>query len=457
MRDEHGRDEAPARWPLGFGAVAVVGSAFVAGVLIINVIVRVLYAHVVKFDFPPFWPLGMVVPRLPALHQIVIACASVILFYGIVRLLRRVSYRLWIAIAAAVVLVLSSNLIQGWRDGFITPIAGGGETGIQCWHDAVRIEHPLDFVRRYVESQPGLLVHASTHPPGAVLAIYALHRLLGNPAAISLAIACIAVISTMLFLYGILAGEFGAGRLPRYLIFLFMLVPSVQIYYVACIDALIASALLGAAFFFLRKRTATAIAGMVVCTFIASFMTFGFLFIIPVLVVTELVVDRRLVRSGVTILLVAALYLVVDRVLGFNYLASFRTAAAIENPRGFMLFADPASYVFTRLEGMLEIIVFLGPFLAILALRGIPLLRAAGTRLSTIAIAAPATLVAMLLTGAFRTGETARCCIFIYPYLLIPAAWYIRRMELTRREELVLCAVVFAQTVGMQLFGRYFW
>ncbi len=450
-------DANSVRWFLGLRGFLVVSILFVAVVASMNFLVRLLHRHVVKFDFPTFWPLGMFLPRSPGLLYVVMAIAVFILFYIIIRLLQRSGYRLGYIIIAGVALVVATNLLQGWEGGFVDPIAGGGERGIQIYHDAIHVDSAAGFVRRFEEYQPDLLVHAQTHPPGAVLSIYFLYKLLHSPAAIALVIATLSTVLSMLFLNGILASELGETRLVRFLTLLFILVPSVEIYYAASIDALIGSFLLGTIYFFMRRRMWISITGSIVFVFLASFMTFGFLFVFPVIAITEILMARRPVRSGVTIALLTVIYVIVHRVFDFNYLASFATATSLENPRGFMLIADPASYVFTRLEGLLEIVVFFGPFLSIMAIRGFRVMKSARTRLFTMVVVAVATLVAMLLTGAFRTGETARCCLFVYPYLMFPVALYSKRESFTQREETVLLSAVFAQTVCMQLFGSYFW
>lgn len=457
MSDARCTDTNAARGLFKPRVVITTSSIFITAVLLLNLIVRVVRQHVVRFDWPVFWPLGMFLPRRPALYQIALAIIFILLFCVAVRLLRRTAYNLRYVIGAAILLVVATNLLHGWEDGFVRPIAGGGVEGIQCYHDAIKVESAVGFVRHFEENQENLLAHSRTHPPGAVLSIYILHRALGSPAAIALVIACLSTVLSMVFLYGILVKEFGEGSLTRYTVLLFALIPAVQIYYAASIDALIGSFLLGAIYFFTYRRTAIGILGSFVCIAIASFMTFGFLFILPVIVITEFIGIRRIVRSGITLALLAVLYLIVERAVGFNYIASFATAAALENPNGFMLFADPASYIFTRLEGVFEIIVFFGPFLAICAVRGFRYMRTNGSLLFTMTAVALVTMAAMFLTGAFRTGETARCCLFVYPYLLFPAAWYLKRDGLAEREETVLLLVVFGQTVCMQLFGNYFW
>jgi hypothetical protein len=68
-----------------------------------------------------------------------------------------------------------------------------------------------------------------------------------------------------------------------------------------------------------------------------------------------------------------------------------------------------------------------------------------------------ATLIFIFLAGIFRTGETARSALFIYPFLVFPVGYYIRNQKLTGANLILLLGLVFAQTIIMQIIGDYFW
>jgi ABC-type Fe3+-siderophore transport system permease subunit len=74
--------------------------------------------------------------------------------------------------------------------------------------------------------------------------------------------------------------------------------------------------------------------------------------------------------------------------------------------------------------------------------------------LSGIAITA---LFVAFINGVFYTGETARICMFIYPYLLFLVAYYFKEKNFSRFEQNTMLYLVFAQTVIMQLLGNFFW
>ena len=61
------------------------------------------------------------------------------------------------------------------------------------------------------------------------------------------------------------------------------------------------------------------------------------------------------------------------------------------------------------------------------------------------------------LTGAYRTGETARAALFMVPFLVLPIAGRIASMDSGGGDFRRLAAVVFLQALGMQLVADYWW
>jgi hypothetical protein len=442
--------------------ILLLAAIFIAAIIGLNVIVRSINRYVVSFDCPHYWPLSIFNPRIPDWQNVLVAVAVFIVFIISLKYLPRTKFKISFVIVTAIILVLGTNLIQGWMAGYANPIAGSAQSpvsdqGIQYYHDAIKIGDPLYFMDNYELLQPDLLTHSRVHPPGAVLTVYFLNSLFKSPAPITFSIAIISTLLSVIFMYGILKRELEDAYLAGYAAFLFALIPSVQIYYAASVDALIASLLLGVLAFFTSKRKTVAIGLSSVFLLAASFLSFSFAIILPVIVVYELVVRRSLLRSASVIMILALVYFVFYIVFNYNYLHSFFIASALENPQGFSLLAVPASYFFTRLEGILEIIVFFGPFLSLLFFYGFRLLKKQNTGLYTIVVTALISLLAMFAAGMFRTGETARACLFIYPYLLIPVVLYLRSIDINVKETQVLSFLVFGQAILMQMFGFYFW
>jgi len=171
----------------------------------------------------------------------------------------------------------------------------------------------------------------------------------------------------------------------------------------------------------------------------------------------EFMVSRRL-NVTVSLLISIGVSLAVASVLfsmyGYDHIQGFFTASAVENPDGFRGWHEPFTYLATRVEGISEIALFLSfGFLAILFhpkklrisysdWRDV----AIGTLLSGLI-----TLLAIFVSGAFRTGETARTAIFIYPYVILA----LRNADSVMLKDILILAGL--QTVAMQLLGGYFW
>ena len=450
------RSVAPARiFTPGF--IFRLGGGFLAAFLLANRLVKWIDQEAVHFDRPRFWPISIFLPRLPNFKQALAAIAAAVGFVLVAIVLSKIRYRLSVVILAGILLIIGTNLIQGYQTGFVIPIAAGGEKGGQYYGDALKIGEADYFLSHFEEIQPRLQVHGRTHPPGAVLLFYSFQKFGISPALISIILAMVSVILSSLFLSKLFSLEFHHDELQGYLCLIFLLVPAIQIYYAASLDALIAGLLTGALYFILHPRPAIGIMGSVCFIGLASFLTFGVVFILPVMIGYELWLNKSLWRSATVLLGLGFIYLATCLISHFNYLASFLIATRLENPRGFYLFADPASYIFTRLEGVCEIVLFLGPFLGWLLVKGIGTLKQSSRNLFALAWLGALTLAVMFLAGAFHTGETARACLFIYPYLLFPVAGYFRHGRVSAPDAKILPALVFFQSLGMQIFGFYFW
>ncbi|HEY0369346.1 MAG TPA: hypothetical protein VGC85_07095, partial [Chthoniobacterales bacterium] len=314
----------------------------------------------------------------------------------------------------------------------------------QYYHDAVAISDPVAFFKTYNAIQPTLHMHARTHPPGPLLLFYALIKTVRAPALMSLLIAALATSVSAFFFHKLLLTIL-PPRAAGLTTFLFLLLPSVQIYYLVTVDALIAALLLGVFCCFTRAHLITSIALLT----LAFMLTFLSAWIVPVLVGYELMTRRSVARSSMLIAAVAAIYLAIYFASGFNFIESFRTASRIENEHGFILMHQPLDYFVSRLQSIGELILFFGPFLCVLFVRSV--------RRSDIGTwLALGSFALMLAAGTFRVGETARACNFLYPFLLLPIARFLneRKSEAGSKQLLWL---VFGQTVVMQVAGSYFW
>ncbi|MBN2566381.1 MAG: hypothetical protein JXB46_11795 [Candidatus Eisenbacteria bacterium] len=173
---------------------------------------------------------------------------------------------------------------------------------------------------------------------------------------------------------------------------------------------------------------------------VANALTYAGVFLLGVAL---LWVRKRGVRTALLAALGAGLVCYVALRFGFGYdhLVAFGLASASENADGLRLISRPAHYWLTRVECVAEIAAFLS----------VPVLLAFRRRLHPITLSGAAVLLLMFLSGAFRTGETGRICMFIYPFLLLSLV-HLDRHALRR-----LIAYAGVQSILMQVLVDWFW
>ena len=390
----------------------------------------------------------------PSPLHLLVGVISLGVFAVALHALRRTGYRPALAGVFGLSLLLATTLTHGWQFGFVRATAGIGNLRQEYFYDASEIGDPIEFIREFPARQAELSLHSSTHPPGAVLAFFLLQRLVRDPALIAITIAAISSTLTAIFLVKLVSAAHDRPIAGRTL-FLYFLIPSVQIYYAASLDALIAPLVLGSCVILFSNSPKWWVAS-VLCLLSASFLSFGALFVLPVVAVFEVWQHRRPWR---TLLLAACLllfYAALNTAFGFNYLRSFAIASGLENPDGFRLLAEPANYLMTRVEDVAEVVLFFGPFLSLILLSAV-LETGARSPLNRLSLVACGSFLLVLLTGAYRTGETARAALFMVPFLVLPIAGRIASMDSGSGDFRRLAAVVFLQALGMQLVADYWW
>lgn len=139
---------------------------------------------------------------------------------------------------------------------------------------------------------------------------------------------------------------------------------------------------------------------------------------------------------------------------GYNHFKSLQTAMTIENPDGFRLLAHPIEFIMTRIEDCFEIMLFISI--------GVLAYMCKGFREKHISwkwqdwrggifILPIIALGILFLTGAYRTGETARSALYLLPFVFFALAGMPKRYI---KDMTILAGM---QTLVMQLCGTYFW
>ena len=442
---------------LGVKNIYKVITVFLSTILCLHILLK-LINFFVKFDCPRHWPISVFSLGIRT-ADVWLITAVVLILFAIFNAYPFQKIKFPHLILIAIIFILGTNCIQGGKDGFLKPISGkrGDSKGIEYYYDAINIKDTKTLLNTFNEIQTSLLIHAKVHPPGAVLIIYWLNKLFkGQIIFISISITIIATILSLFFFYKFLILKFDKS-IAKYSVFLFSIIPSIQIYYCATIDALVLGCLLGVLYFFFHSNKTIGLVGLTIFTFFASFITFGFTFILPVIFCFELFNRKSILRPTILIFFLGLIYFILNEVFGFNYLKAFITATIIESPDGFRLISDPLNYFLTQIEGIAEILLFFGPFLCFLMFKGLSILKRNYFQLWTLFCIAIGVLFLMFFSGALRTGETARVCLFIYPYLFLPVVAWLANKKSENNEKSALLSAVFIQTIFMQLYGVYLW
>lgn len=350
--------------------------------------------------------------------------------------LRPTPVRVWIF---GVALILLGNLAQGGVGlGFLAPFRFRG--GARYLEAAQTIDGWTEWLRSFTTIQRTLYRQPQTHPPFAVL----LHHVLRTPAVISAAFTGIASVSIVLVWKTLKAAGAKAGE-SLWLALLFAVVPAINIYGGVSLDGVV---LTTSTLFLLGlvrlERGPTwswyAFAALAAGLFATNALTFGGLLLVAVLALRSL--GSREVRKAMALCLglAAVLYVAFSLGFGYDHVKAFVTASKSENPNGFQAIGVPIHYWLTRQENVWNIAVFASvPVLAVLVRR----------RPHDLSAAAVLVLLIMFLTGAYRTGETARACMFIYPFL------FLTLKDLPARSIRRLVAAAGIQTILMQALGSY--
>lgn len=361
---------------------------------------------------------------------------------------------------ACIFLILLGNMAQGDFDkAFLQPFYWKGQ---QYYNDALRVTDGKDFLRTFHQKQEVYLLHTRTHPPFVVLLHYwLLRRPLGGIRTLAVVFFLLSMLIFLILLRVFRNIGFSAAQIRRCLL-LFAILPSVNIYTLVSIDGLVAVAvslgLLSVTEIY-RKNKVTFLSvlfGLLSIT-LSNMLSFSGLFIIAFLgLISAYFLWQRQPKYAVNGMLALALSVLIFlgfyQIWGYDHYAVFRTASTSENPNGFLLFYNPFVYFSTRLQDIGEILLFLSfPLISLIFNRE----RRLGFCPKNIARicggAGIAILLLMFLTGAYGTGETARACLFIVPFIFI---FFTQFPPKTYNILFLLCLL---QTAGMQMVGNFFW
>jgi hypothetical protein len=374
-----------------------------------------------------------------------------------------------LALAAAVPLLLGRG---GWRLA-LAPVlwialglTNGGVPGLtepfrrdaDYYADVARFASLPEIWRTYEERQPTLSLHGQTHPPGAVSVLWLLDRALRS----DLARICLAVVLLS-----------AAGLLPVYALaracldrpgaeaatLLWATTPAVALYGATCMDMVFALPLVAsAAAFAWGVRGRPGALGAAACwgcasgaaLALGSLFTFSSAVLAVTFLLTAALVSRRqpAERLRLSVLLgttggICLALLLLLRPAGFDWLACLDLARRLDE-KIFPATLSFSYWLLTRVKGALDVLVLAGPAGAALWLGGLPRRAFArppepedapvAPRLLGVALsrAAAMAVLAFLLLGVYKIGETGRILLFLLPLVPLLAVARLQRAWPTR-------------------------
>lgn len=383
------------------------------------------------------------------------------LIIGLFILNKYEKFNYWQLFFSYIILILLGNLSQSSiHYAFLRSFI---DTDFQYYHDAIKVKDGYSFITSYNKIQDSLTMHAKTHPPFAVWIQYVLLRLT-NYSVLGLSL-CMSFIGLLSFipLYKILNLFNIEKSKQNLLILIFSLIPAINIYTIVSIDALFllfSLTFLYGLILIIKSNNLnyigiiTAFIGFTLASSI-SFSSSFLAFVAFIVCLFEFTRHKNyyplfnFIIIGCLFLLILLIYYFL---LNYNHIEAFLAASKSENPRGFRGFYQPLVYFFTRIEDISEILLFLSfSFFAYLFTPKVFNLKKGDINFY-LPIIAFSSLIIMFLTGAYGTGETARACLYIYPYFLL--------LLINIKNKYILLNIAYialTQTFIMQMIGDYFW
>ena len=356
-------------------------------------------------------------------------------------------------------LVVLGNLSQGsFSIGFLEPIYLKGR---QYYTDAIAISNGDLWLRDFSKNLESFQLHTKTHPPFTTLLHYWILKFSGGSiAAVAFVFSILGGLSFPLFYKSMRDLDFDKKK-AKELLLLFAVIPSVNIYLFVSIDALVLTStlifILGITRYFkFGKIEFYSVLLVSLGLFLMNMLSFSGLFLFAVLGLITLyfLFKNRIdflvfsIVCGVIFLVgLVLLYVFTD----YNHCEVFLLASHSENPDGFRLLHQPLIYFFTRVENVAEIFLFLSfGFIAVLFSQKNEL-TSLDISIKVLSFSGVISLGVMFLTGAYGTGETARACLYIVPFIVL----LLKNVSSVNYRILFLLCLF--QTFGMQMIGNFFW
>lgn len=402
------------------------------------------FASFFDIDVPSYFPFSVFTPGFRPCMLIGLPLLATIIYW-----LFRVNMTIKNALFFAVSILIISNISNGGLSrGYLETLTYGDVTYLQ---EALKIDNWLIWLRDFNQNHSEMFSHSASHPPGPTLLMHLMSPQFATFTYLILSLTNLTIFYTCLTLLKI------EPEKKAWMVLFYSVIPSFNIYGILCADSMFLHFfnlfLLGICLYHNKKYRWLSYIYLPGSLIIVGFLTFAVTFLFALGGLYSLFLlrngDYKFIKIyALSIIIFAFFYIGFNYFLGFNWLEGFFSASRSENPDGFALFHHPLNYFMTRLEGAWEFAVFAGiPFSIYLIKK--PLKQILDQ--NPLALFAIIVVLLMLIAGAFRTGETGRVLMFVYPYFILT----LKNDKLNRIKWLFL--FVLTQSIIMQIFGFWAW
>jgi hypothetical protein len=333
-------------------------------------------------------------------------------------------------------------------------------------------DNPVKFTRDYSRLAPTLSLHSGTHPPGAVLYLWLVSRIVGKGIRTA---AWAAIIGTSLAIipFHLLARTLYNERVSWYAVAMYVVTPSLVLFGATSMDGVFLFFPILAAYFFHTswKRGPIPYSILTGLTLVvAMFFTFvtvaiGLIFTLEAILSYRVFplwgrVWKNLVYAGATF---AVTYCIIYWLTGYNVIDAFRSATRLSEVYRGSIYIDLAQYFHISVTNLMAFFIGTGVVTTALWWRHIVhassqwITRSASTDFVQLAF----TLAILLL--AFSTifcMETERVWMFLMPFAILAAAKELDRYQQAHQRPntwQVVLILLFSQTFATQLLLYTHW
>ncbi len=354
------------------------------------------------------------------------------------RMVKRPEMPAAMVVVGAFIGVLGMNAAVAMMDGGVAAIWKPFDSPSEYFSDVGAVRDVKSFLHSYVAHFPDYSLHTRTHPPGAVLLLYGVARLIG-PGVKTAAWSAVILTASAVVPFALLARRVAGRRVAAMAIGLYGVAPSLVLFGATSMDGVFLVALLWAVYFVQRAMTEGGLgdavrAGMAVA--VAAMFSYVVVCIAAMMFVYGLLEvwrDRGRARKflkavGVCVAVVGAIFVAIYFYSGFDYLACLKRSRFYDHYAMGTFRMTLARYLDISASNLAAFLIGVGlPAVVLWAweTRKSAAMDGAADRMNVAVVAA----VVFFSFAHLFTHETERVWMFFVPLALLAAAGWIGRRE----------------------------